>query len=143
MGPPADTGLQHSPSNFSISWPLRLAICLMLATGLGAALFFFTPLGLWVWPTAKPHTIFDELNEKPGGEFIPQNPGYLGLNSCAPCHAKRVDDFHGTRHFRCRPARAGIGPKNTSRPKLGATVPIQAQIVAKPVVADPKGATGF
>ena len=39
MGPPADTGLQHSPSNFSISWPLRLAICLVLATGSGKALF--------------------------------------------------------------------------------------------------------
>ena len=39
MGPPADTGLQHSPSNFLISWPLRLAICLVLATGSGKALF--------------------------------------------------------------------------------------------------------
>lgn len=91
MGPPADTGLHYSPSNFSISWPLRLAICLVLATGSGKALF--PPLGLRVWPTAKPRTIFDELNEKPGGEFISQNPGYLGPNSCAPCHAKRVDDF--------------------------------------------------
>ncbi len=110
MGPPADTGLQHSPSNFSISWPLRLAICLVLATGSGKALFP-PPLGLRVWPTAKPRTIFDELNEKPGGEFISQNPGYLGLNSCAPCHAKRVDDFHGTRQFICSPARAGIDQK--------------------------------
>ena len=46
MGPPADTGLQHSPSNFSISWPLRLAICLVLATGSGKALFPPPP-----WPS--------------------------------------------------------------------------------------------
>lgn len=72
MGPPADTGLQHSPSNFSISWPLRLANCLVLATGSGKALF--PPLGLRVWPTARPRTIFDELNEKPGASLSPKTP---------------------------------------------------------------------
>ncbi len=44
------------------------------------------------------------------------NPGYVGMDSCAPCHAERVNEFRSTNHFQtCRepePARmeAGFGP---------------------------------
>ncbi len=86
MGPPADTGLQHSPSNFSISWPLRLAICLVLATGSGKALL--PPLGLRVWPTAKPRTIFVELNEKPGASLSPKTPAIWAQTLAPPAMPK-------------------------------------------------------
>ncbi|MBI2803582.1 MAG: hypothetical protein HYX68_01195 [Planctomycetes bacterium] len=37
------------------------------------------------------------------------NPGYVGIKACAECHAKRVKEFEGTRHFvACTPP-SGIG----------------------------------
>lgn len=32
------------------------------------------------------------------GPTPPANPGYVGVRACAPCHAKRVDEFSRTRH---------------------------------------------
>jgi tetratricopeptide (TPR) repeat protein len=39
------------------------------------------------------------------------NPGYVGSEACAACHARRVAEFRNTRHFlACRPAQAATMP---------------------------------
>src|SRR5262249_7244761 len=41
----------------------------------------------------------------------PENPGYVGIQACAECHAKRVKEFQGTRHFQaCTPASGARAP---------------------------------
>lgn len=51
-------------------------------------------------PRQKSHDIVmasqdDDLHESPTG-----NPGYLGAQACAACHAERVAEFQATNHFR-------------------------------------------
>ncbi|MEI6326299.1 MAG: hypothetical protein WCO91_12670, partial [Gemmataceae bacterium] len=36
--------------------------------------------------------------ELPDIENLPTNPGYLGIEGCAPCHEKRVREFRLTNH---------------------------------------------
>src|SRR5262249_43826621 len=40
------------------------------------------------------------------------DPGYVGPQACAPCHAARVTQFEATRHFRacCRPGPTVMAP---------------------------------
>ena len=44
-----------------------------------------------------------EEDDEPDAPAIPRNPGYLGPQACAPCHARRVAEFLSTPHARaCR-----------------------------------------
>jgi tetratricopeptide (TPR) repeat protein len=44
-----------------------------------------------------------DQDDEPDPIEIPKNPGYLGPQSCAPCHAERYAEFTTTSHFRaCR-----------------------------------------
>jgi tetratricopeptide (TPR) repeat protein len=66
-------------------------LALLLAVGIGAA--------LWLRPTADPVPI-RPIQEDESDEVPPAaNPGFVGIAVCAECHAKRVEQFHGTRHF--------------------------------------------
>jgi tetratricopeptide (TPR) repeat protein len=53
---------------------------------------------------------------------ISENPGYVGVQACAPCHATRVAQFQKTNHFlACREPRPGAMPEGF-RPGLGTFV---------------------
>ena len=74
---------------------IGLVLCALIAgtlAGLGA-------LG-WL-PFSKGTNNFAILPtepELPDIEMLPQNPGYLGIDSCAPCHKDRVNKFKKTNH---------------------------------------------
>jgi tetratricopeptide (TPR) repeat protein len=60
-------------------------------------------------PSVPPVVLEEEDDE--ADERTPPNPGYLGPQACAACHARRVAEFQTTSHFRaCRPARVGEMP---------------------------------
>lgn len=59
-------------------------------------------LGVMGWfPFQKSPSSFAALGpepELPDFENLPKNPGYLGIDSCAPCHEDRVRKFKKTNH---------------------------------------------
>src|SRR5258708_5404712 len=63
----------------------------------------------WPRPKPVPVAIHDDDIEEP--ETYP-NPGYVGIEACAKCHAERVADFQKTKHFHaCRLAEPdAMGP---------------------------------
>lgn len=90
-------------------WAVRLAAGLVVVGGLAAGYF------LWLAPDRPPGKPplpdLAELNEDPEDRFAVHNPGYLGPQSCAPCHAARVAEFLRTPHARaCRRPRDGPMP---------------------------------
>lgn len=63
-------------------------------------------------PTAAlPDITQPEPGDEPDGPHVPINPGYLGPQACAPCHAERVAEFLPTPHARaCRRPQDGPMP---------------------------------
>src|SRR5439155_15827183 len=93
-----------APTAIATSRRWAIVVAVGLAVAAGAAY-------RW-WPSSQvpphpPDVLEEEL--EPEEPLVIQNPGYLGPESCAPCHAKRVAEFRSTTHFRaCR--RPGDGP---------------------------------
>jgi tetratricopeptide (TPR) repeat protein len=82
----------------------------MLAVGGGAAAY-------WWWPSPdrapERRSLPDlaELNDDPPEPVAVRNPGYVGPQACAPCHAARVAEFLKTPHARaCRRPQDGPMP---------------------------------
>jgi len=83
----------------------------------GLVVIGIAALVVWKWPTGrglpqtKPGAVDDDLPEP-----VVVNPGYVGIEACAACHADRVAEFRKTNHFRaCRgphdgPMPAGFEP---------------------------------
>jgi tetratricopeptide (TPR) repeat protein len=82
----------------------------------------------WFWTDDTPRIDVAGADVDDEPEPVVQNPGYLGPDACAECHAKRVAEFRGTNHFRAcrRPADGemppgfapGHGTLPTSRPDV-------------------------
>jgi hypothetical protein len=90
-------------------WAVRLAAGLALAGGLAALYYFW--LAPERTPAKPPLPDLAELNEDPEDRLAVQNPGYLGPQACAPCHAARVAEFLKTPHARaCRRPQDGPMP---------------------------------
>ena len=99
-----------------LRWPVckptfRVVAGLLVLVGIGIVC-----ARLWRGEPVKPpgHTVAPEnLDDADDASFEPvaANPGYLGPEACAECHAERVAEFHGTRHFlaNCVPS-SGIMP---------------------------------
>jgi tetratricopeptide (TPR) repeat protein len=76
----------------------------LFAVAVGAAAYW--------WPRPKPavvpvanRTDDDDWNEP----ATVANPGYVGMQACAKCHAKRVAEFPKTKHFKaCREPEPGM-----------------------------------
>src|SRR5262249_42424329 len=67
-------------------------------------------------PSHRPGRAAMELDESFDEEALPGNPGYVGWDACAACHAARVSQFQATNHFRaCRVPRAGDMPAGFAR----------------------------
>lgn len=70
---------------------------LLLAIGLAG---LFVLLGLWNLRSDYPKPPFIEMkDEQKPIRSQSTNPGYLGPEACAQCHAQRVAEFQSTRHF--------------------------------------------
>lgn len=80
---------------------------LALVLGLGMAGFvLWSSWGFWRARPTKPVTVANEP-----AETISVNPGYVGPQTCAECHQKRVDECLGSPHFRtCRVPQPGEMP---------------------------------
>src|SRR5262245_7032720 len=86
-------------------------ILAILATA-GVVLTFFPPESLAPGGEDKrkytARTPAEELTAQ-----VARNPGYLGPQACAPCHAERVAQMEGGNHFRaCREPRLGDMPRS-------------------------------
>ncbi|MFO0929313.1 MAG: tetratricopeptide repeat protein [Gemmataceae bacterium] len=82
------------------------------AVGAIVALMAATAVGGWWWthrPPAPPST--DAAEEDLDALFAVANPGYLGPQACAECHANRLSEFSKTRH-----AAAFRTPQETTLP---------------------------
>jgi tetratricopeptide (TPR) repeat protein len=82
----------------------------VVATVAAALVLAGVASAVWLWPSSR---IPDpDPNPDDPGEPIVLNPGYLGIDSCAPCHAGRVAEFRKTNHYwACRrPEDAPLAP---------------------------------
>jgi tetratricopeptide (TPR) repeat protein len=67
-------------------------------------------LTVWLWPAAAPPAVSDD-DEELQQLLAVANPGYVGIDACAECHAKRAADFKTTRHFvACTTAKGVASP---------------------------------
>jgi len=91
---------------------LALGVVLLVAVGYG----IWGSKALPPRERTRPDITRPEADDEPLEARAPENPGYLGPQSCAPCHAARVAEFARTAHARaCRrpddgPMPAGFEP---------------------------------
>src|SRR5438552_3584030 len=71
-----------------VGWAL-LAAALLAAGGAAAVL---------CWP-ASPPADDTAARDADLAEPVLQNPGYVGAQACAACHAERVEQFQATNHL--------------------------------------------
>ncbi len=93
------TTVGSSPS--ASRWIVRVVVgVLLLGSAIGAYYWLTKPES----PSAKVALPdLASLDEEADDLGAPQNPGYLGPQACAPCHASRVNEFLKTIHARaCR-----------------------------------------
>lgn len=69
-------------------------------------------VGLW-WQAnierKAPATATADQVAEQGADAKPKNPGYVGMQACAACHAERVAEFRATRHcLACCPPQAAM-----------------------------------
>src|SRR5205807_1382783 len=84
-------------------WAAALLLAVLALTGAAVALRFR--------PRPPPAVAAADPDEDLDALIIPRNPGYLGPQACAACHAARVAQMQTTRHFRaCRVPRPGDMP---------------------------------
>src|SRR5262245_45568815 len=89
------------------SWSLRL----LLAVGLVALLGLAGVLAFRFWPQRPPppKVALEEDDEDVEKALAVVNPGYVGIDACAECHAKRAAKVKTSRHYlACRTAPAGV-----------------------------------
>jgi tetratricopeptide (TPR) repeat protein len=90
-------------------WAAWLTVGLLLATSAGAVWYW--------WPTREPRPVagVEEDAEVEADPPAINNPGYLGPQACAACHARRVAEFLKTRHaIACCPPRPAAMPAGFS-----------------------------
>ena len=80
---------------------VRAVIAVLVAAGVAAASYWtLTPT---TPPAPPPRPDLAALGDDADEPFAVVNPGYLGPQACAPCHAARVTEFERTAHARaCR-----------------------------------------
>src|SRR5262245_1609178 len=95
--------------------PLLAALAVLTIAAGGAAAGWYWNPGPGIAPSFT-HDIDDEI--------IVTNPGYVGPNACAECHANRVGEFLGTRHaIACvEPSAQRVTPSLATQPNA-LTVP--------------------
>src|SRR6202040_2956516 len=78
----------------TISLRLRVAVGVVSLLLLGALAVAF-----WAWRERT--TSATALDEDDDGDQVLAvvNPGYVGIETCAECHAKRAAEFKTTRHY--------------------------------------------
>src|SRR5205823_3383835 len=82
---------------------------LRLAVGLGGLLLAAGVVAFCAWPREPPPLPAPEEDDTLDQVLAVVNPGYVGIEVCAECHAERAGTFQKTRHyFACRPAATGV-----------------------------------
>src|SRR6516225_5998075 len=70
-------------------WFIIVAVAVVAAGGAAA---------WWHWRPKPIAVAAVSLEPVDNGDAAPANPGYLGPQACAECHAQRVAEFLKTRH---------------------------------------------
>ncbi len=80
-----------------------------LAVGLAGLLLVGMALAVALWPdqTPPPPTLDDDIEDVEKA-LAAVNPGYVGIDACAACHAPRAAEFKTTRHFLACTTAAGV-----------------------------------
>ena len=99
MQPDVPQSAQIASEPIRIRRPRLLAFSVIVATIAVATI----GMGFW-WRTNPPPTgnafTADEAPLDDGAVTAVENPGYVGMEACAACHADRVAEFRGTNHER-------------------------------------------
>jgi tetratricopeptide (TPR) repeat protein len=102
---PGEQAYPRHTTGASRRWLVRAAA--------GLVVVVVAALVVWKWPTGRgssptsPSPVVDDDLPEP----VVVNPGYVGPEACAACHADRVAEFRKTNHFRaCRTPHDGPMP---------------------------------
>ena len=105
--PNSDTPAPDGSARSSRSFRLRAAVGPLGFVALGLLVAAATG---WLWPDRTPAPTPDPDDESDPVLTV-TNPGYVGIDTCAKCHAKRADEFKTTRHYlACTPASGVAAP---------------------------------
>ncbi|MCS7045774.1 MAG: hypothetical protein NZO58_05415 [Gemmataceae bacterium] len=106
----------------STTGPRHRAVSHWLAAAGGAALVV-AAAAVWLWSRGQP-VMSESTDDSELEEFTAPiaNPGYVGIETCAECHAERVKEVKATRHVvACTPASGvehrDICPAEASTPR--------------------------
>jgi Flp pilus assembly protein TadD len=100
-------GEDAAPGRVAGSWARRWAVWAVV----GAIVAVGGGVAFWRRPSPPPPVSAAAEDEIPFDAAVPRNPGYLGPQACAACHAARVAEFQATRHFQaCREPQAATMP---------------------------------
>lgn len=96
--------LSNSPAGPRRRLWILLAVAALLAVAGGIA--------YRQWPVEQPSPANSfSHDDAEVDDFMPRNPGYIGIEACAKCHAQRVAEFKATTHFHaCREPAPGEMP---------------------------------
>src|SRR6516165_12777849 len=102
MGPDVPQSAQTAPAPVRIHRPKLLAFSIIFGTIAAAAI----GMGFWWHSNHSPAggvVAIDEGRPEDSMDAMEtsvDNPGYVGMEACAKCHADRVAEFRGTNHER-------------------------------------------
>src|SRR5262249_40731935 len=98
MEPDVPQSAQTAPARVPANHSKLLTVSVVLGTAVAAI-----GMGFW-WskntpPTGSSLTV-DEATLDDAAATAVENPGYVGMEACAACHAERVAEFRRTNHER-------------------------------------------
>lgn len=104
--PGADSARLRAGASRTRRWAVGAFVAIVCMAGGAVAAWWWSRPPQSVQRAAIPDAEIDEWSEAAA-----MAPGYLGVQACAGCHAKRVAEFKATRHFlACRAPRPGEMP---------------------------------
>jgi tetratricopeptide (TPR) repeat protein len=78
------------------------------AIGIFCSAVLVGALAFWLWPERAATAPEDHDDEDLDQALAVVNPGYVGIATCAGCHAERAAEFRTTRHFVACTTAAGV-----------------------------------
>jgi tetratricopeptide (TPR) repeat protein len=87
---------------------VRASPWLWVGAGLFLTLLVGTTLAVWFWPEETPPPAAETGDDDLERLLAVVNPGYVGIETCAECHAARAAEFRTSRHYVACTTAAGV-----------------------------------